>query len=137
MTCTANGTAVAGQYANVGSVTGTPPSGPAVTDVDPSHYFGVNPAIDIEKSTNGEDADTPTGPAIQVGDLVVWTYDVTNTGNVALAIDVTDNQGQAVSCNSRVLRPGVATERTAFDIAELGRSRTSVQSWARRLSAIQ
>ncbi len=120
MTCTANGTAVAGQYANVGSVTGTPPSGPAVTDVDPSHYFGVNPAIDIEKSTNGEDADTPTGPAIQVGDLVVWTYDVTNTGNVALAIDVTDNQGQAVSCNSRVLRPGVATECTAFDIAELG-----------------
>ncbi len=38
-----SGTAQAGQYANVGTVTGTPPSGPAVTASDPSHYFGVAP----------------------------------------------------------------------------------------------
>jgi hypothetical protein len=43
MTCTANGTATAGQYANIGTVTGTPPSGPNVTDDDPSHYFGFVP----------------------------------------------------------------------------------------------
>jgi PKD repeat protein len=41
MTATATGTAVSGQYANVGTVTGTPPNGPDVTASDPSHYLGV------------------------------------------------------------------------------------------------
>jgi hypothetical protein len=35
MTCTATGTAVAGQYANVGTAVGTPPAGPAVQASDP------------------------------------------------------------------------------------------------------
>ena len=37
----ATGIAVLGQYANTGTATGTPPTGPNVTDSDPSHYFGV------------------------------------------------------------------------------------------------
>ena len=41
MTCTANGTAIEGQYANIGTVTGTPPIGPNVSANDPSHYFGA------------------------------------------------------------------------------------------------
>jgi hypothetical protein len=52
----------------------------------------INPAIDIEKATNGEDADVPTGPVLQVGDAVTWTYVVTNTGNVPLSnVVVTDD----------------------------------------------
>ena len=43
------------------------------------------PSIDIEKATNGHDADSPTGPEVTVGDAVSWTYVVTNTGEVALA----------------------------------------------------
>ena len=73
-TCTATGTATAGQYANTGTITGTTQIGlltprQTVTDTDPSHYFGVltTPAIAIKKYTNGEDADTPTGPQIPVG----------------------------------------------------------------------
>ncbi len=93
----ATGTAVPGQYANIGTVVGTPPSGPNVTDSDPSHYIGFypdEPSIKIEKATNGVDADTPTGPAIPVGGAVTWTYEVTNPGNVPLSnIIVTDNQG--------------------------------------------
>ena len=54
MTCTATGTAVAGQYANIGTATGTPPAGQPPSDTDPSHYFGSAPGIDIEKSTNGD-----------------------------------------------------------------------------------
>ena len=50
MLCSANGTAAQGQYENLGSVTGAPPAGPPVTDNDPSHYIGVTPSIDIEKS---------------------------------------------------------------------------------------
>ena len=45
MTCTGTGVAVAGQYANIGSVVGTPVGGGnQVRDDDPSHYFGYIPA---------------------------------------------------------------------------------------------
>ena len=90
----ASGTAVAGQYANIGTATGTPPVGSDVSDTDPSHYFGANPDIHIEKATNGQDADAPTGPIVPVGSLVTWTYTVTNPGNVPLSnITVTDSVG--------------------------------------------
>ncbi|MFW6195121.1 MAG: DUF7507 domain-containing protein, partial [Chloroflexota bacterium] len=65
------------------------------------------PAIDIEKATNGEDADEPTGPEIAVGDPVNWTYVVTNTGDVALTdVSVTDDQGVAVNCPQDTLAVG-------------------------------
>jgi len=44
----------------------------------------IEPGIEIEKATNGQDADSPPGPYIPVGDSVTWTYVVTNTGNVTL-----------------------------------------------------
>ncbi len=48
--------------------------------------------INVEKFTNGEDADSQTGPKIAVGSPVTWTYEVTNTGNVFLnEIRVTDD----------------------------------------------
>ncbi|MCB0187227.1 MAG: hypothetical protein KDE31_23330, partial [Caldilineaceae bacterium] len=48
--------------------------------------------IDIEKATNGQDADAPTGPYIPVGGAVTWTYVVGNTGQVtATNVTVTDN----------------------------------------------
>ena len=43
MTCTGASTAVAGPYANIGTATGTPPQGPAVSDDDPCHYTGTVP----------------------------------------------------------------------------------------------
>ena len=70
MTCTASGVAAAGQYANIGSVTAVDPFGTPVNDTDPSHYFGAAPGIDIEKATNGVDADNPPGPFIPVGNAV-------------------------------------------------------------------
>jgi len=63
-----------------------------VTDNDLSHYFGAAPAVDVEKSTAGVNADAEPGPGIAAGDPVVWTYVVTNTGNTALAdVSVTDS----------------------------------------------
>ncbi len=121
MTCTASGTAVAGQYANIGTVTGTTPAQTTVTDSDPSHYFGSEPSIDIEKATNGEDADTAPGPYIKVGDAVSWTYVVTNTGNVALTdVAVTDDQGVVVSCPQTTLAVGESMTCTASGIAVAG-----------------
>jgi hypothetical protein len=58
----------------------------------------VEPPIHIEKATNGEDADTGTGPTILAGCPVKWTYTVTNTGSTALTdIHVTDDKIAAVS----------------------------------------
>ncbi len=98
MTCTATGTAEAGQYENLGEACADSSAG-EVCDSDPSHYFGADPGIDIEKATNGEDADNPPGPSVAPGSTVTWTYLVTNTGNVALTnVQVSDDQGVTVAC---------------------------------------
>jgi hypothetical protein len=124
--CFANGAAVAGQYANLGTAQGTPQGGgDPVSDTDPSHYFGQEvveePAIALEKHTNGEDADTAPGPVLTVGDPVTWTYLVTNIGNVALTnVTVTDDQGVAVTCPKTTLQPGESMTCTAQGVAEAG-----------------
>lgn len=141
-TCTATGTAVIGQYANEGTVTGNPvdedgepipgPDGqplPPVTDTDPSHYFGNGPAaIDIEKATNGEDADLPTGPRIELNGQVIWTYVVRNIGEFALAnVRVTDNIPGVVPThvsgdtnNDQVLQVSEVWTYEATGVATLG-----------------
>ncbi|MCP3967064.1 MAG: hypothetical protein GY718_12060, partial [Lentisphaerae bacterium] len=130
MTCTGNGTAEAGQYWNLGTASGTSTGsascpGTTVTDDDPSHYWGecpgADPAIDIEKATNGHDADAAPGPTLQIGDPVAWTYEVTNTGDVTLDnVDVTDNQGVAVSCPTTTLAAGASMTCTGNGTAEAG-----------------
>ena len=88
----ATGTAVPGQYANIGTSNGTDPLGTKVTATDPSHYYGSEPDIHVEKLTNGSDADSPKDPNITKDNPVNWTYVVTIVGNVNLtAIDVVDN----------------------------------------------
>ena len=80
-------------YENIGSVVV-----PGDESSDPSHY--CNPqqvGIDIEKATNGADADDPDAtdvPLIQAGAPVAWTYVIRNDGNVTLRADqvqVTDS----------------------------------------------
>jgi hypothetical protein len=110
MTCTGSGKATSGQYKNVGTAVGTPPSGPSVSDDDPSHYYGKYPPpakIKIQKYTNGEDADSAPGPSINVGDPVQWTYVVSNEGGVTLSnVKVTDDRGVSVSCPKTSLQVG-------------------------------
>ncbi len=55
------------------------------TDEDPAYICleTPNPGIDIEKLTNGVDADDEAdAPEIPAGSTVTWTYIVTNTGDV-------------------------------------------------------
>jgi uncharacterized repeat protein (TIGR01451 family) len=121
MTCTASGTAQIGQYSNTATVYGTPPVGEVVSDSDTSHYFGTSPAIDIEKATNGQDADGTPGPEIALGDPVDWTYEVVNRGNVPLTgITVLDDQGAVVDCPHTALGPAEFMICTASGVAELG-----------------
>jgi hypothetical protein len=91
--CSQEGTAVAGQYANTATVTATAGATP-VSDSDSSHYVGTDQGVSLEKSTNGQDADDPPGPSVLVGDPVTWSYRVENTGNVDLtAVTVVDDNG--------------------------------------------
>ena len=70
MTCTAGDAAtVVGLYTNVGTVEAVDPFGTDVSDTDPSHYTGSTAGIDVEKATNGVDADNPPGPFVPVGEL--------------------------------------------------------------------
>jgi hypothetical protein len=83
----ATGNAIEGAYTNTGYVDGYYGT-TLVEDDDTSGYFGTNPCIHIEKTTNGGD-----GLNIPMGDPVTWTYTVTNCGNVELSnITVTDSQ---------------------------------------------
>jgi uncharacterized repeat protein (TIGR01451 family) len=122
MTCDASGTSVAGQYENTGTVTSIDPAGGTPTDSDLSHYFGLTTGIDIEKATNGDDADAATGPYIAVGDPVTWTYVVTNTGNTLVTnVSVVDDQGVTVDCLGQVTLAAFASMTcTATGTATVG-----------------
>ena len=84
--------------------------------------------VDIEKSTNGVDADTPAeGPEIAQGSDVTWIYEVTNTGETHLAnVHVSDDQGVNVvfasgdTDNDNVLDPNETWVFTGSGTADLG-----------------
>ena len=93
--------AVAGLYTNVATVQGTAGKTTYV-DNDPASYFGWVAGLHIVKATNASDPSNPTaleqanaapGQVLAIGTPVVWTYLVSNTGNIALAIGVRDNFG--------------------------------------------
>lgn len=82
------------------------------------------PSLSIEKTTNGVDADSPTGPVIPAGDPVTWEYTVTNNGPVTI-YDITvtddDNDGATISCpngnGSFDLDPGESETCSASSIS--------------------
>jgi uncharacterized repeat protein (TIGR01451 family) len=81
--CSALGIAARGQYANIGYVTASPPTGPNVTNSDPSHYFGVAPDLVITKSDSGASAQPAT--------VLIYTLSYSNAGTqVATGVTLTD-----------------------------------------------
>ena len=89
-------------------------------------FTRLRPGVSIEKATNGEDADDPTGPTIAVGGAVEWTYVVTNTGSLDLTeVVVSDDQGVTPAYASGddgdgVLEPGESWTYTASGVAVAG-----------------
>jgi VCBS repeat-containing protein len=121
MTCTGSGTAIAGQYHNTGTATGTPPVGTVVTGQNAAYYYGLAPRIAIRKMVNGQDANTPPGPSILIGSTVSWTYTVTDTGDVTVTqVSVIDDRGVAVTCPKTVLAAGETMTCTASGTAVAG-----------------
>ncbi|MCG8648475.1 MAG: hypothetical protein MI861_01500, partial [Pirellulales bacterium] len=135
---------MAGQFTNIGDVVGTPindngdPIGDDVVDDDPANYNvqGV-PGIQIEKLTNGVDADTP-GEAVEIaaGQTVTWTYLVTNTGSTTFTLNdlaIVDDHGTPADTSDDIvptfvpgsdqladglLSPGETWEFVADDVAQ-------------------
>ena len=89
------GTAVAGQYENTATALGFDATDTVATEVSASEsdgYYGVQTGIELVKMTNGTDNNAAPGAQVTVGDAITWTYNVTNTGTVALAdVTVTDS----------------------------------------------
>lgn len=111
MTCNANYQATpanftAGVINNTVTVTGTPPTGPAVTDSDSDTIpaAGGNPAIEVEKSH--------TPGAFTAGTEITYTFDVTNTGNVPLTdlVLVDSVLGTIADCDDRDLAVNGTTQ---------------------------
>ncbi len=115
MTCEEKeGVAVLGPYTNTATVSAQAPSGP-VEDSDNSAYTGVEEgglvALDLEKRTNDEDADTPTGPIVlatlDLEEDVEWTYLVTNNSDEpATGISILDTPEGLVDCPRETLEAG-------------------------------
>ena len=90
-------------------------------DSSPSFESHEQPDIDIEKATNGEDADDPTGPIVTVGDPVTWTFEVTNIGDVSLVdVAVTDTLEGDIACPKDTLAPGESMTCIETGIAVIG-----------------
>jgi len=131
VTCSATGFAVAGQYTNIGSATGSPVDGAGVpiafvtapTDDDPANYFGAEPAIVIVKTVNGADANSAPGVSVTAGSMMNFAYRVTNTGNVTLTnVAVVDDRAVVVTCPTTVL--AVNESMTCTGTAEAPQSGT-------------
>ncbi|MDQ1325054.1 MAG: hypothetical protein QG564_178, partial [Campylobacterota bacterium] len=121
MVCEANGTAIAGQYENNATATATSPVDTPVSDSDMSYYFGEAPAIDIEKTTNGEDVSSAPGPIVATGSAVTWQYNVANRGDVNLSdIAVNDDQEGSITCPKNWLAPGESMVCEANGTASTG-----------------
>jgi len=118
MTCTANGTATAGQYSNIGTAAGVVLQA-QVSASDPSHYFGQAAGLlTLVKATNGQDANAPPGPVVAVGDPIAWTYTVTNTSAGSMSdVTVTDDQGVVVTCPQTTLAASESMTCTASGVA--------------------
>ncbi len=95
-------------------------------------YIYTQPAIALEKATNGEDADQAPGPAVPAGDVVTWTYKLTNVGGTPLeAISLLDDREGDItsSCPQTTLDVGESITCLVTGIAQQGRySNTAVVS---------
>ncbi len=123
MVCTGTETATVGLHAHTGTVQAASCAA-ALSARDLAYHTtpaASNPSIRLAKLVNGDDANTAPGPGFPVGTALLWTYVVTNTGDVTLTtVQVTDNRGLAVTCPKTALAPTESMTCTASGTAVSG-----------------
>jgi fimbrial isopeptide formation D2 family protein/uncharacterized repeat protein (TIGR01451 family) len=93
-------------------------AGEEILTIDAGLY---TPALTMKKYTNGQDADTESGPEILINTPVTWTYFITNTGTVSLTnISLSDDRVGVVTCPATALLPSASMKCTALGNATLG-----------------
>ena len=79
MTCTASGTVQVGQYANVGTASGTSPGGTTRTDSDLSHYTSAEPPeCQVEMVTHVSQENAPKETEIKLDQIWAQTFSHTS-----------------------------------------------------------
>ena len=129
------GTAPAGWFENIAKVSGVA-NGINVYDDDPAWIYGAAPDIKLVKAVNAvdpwhptptEDANGTTAPLVAVGSTVVFTYLVSNPGNIGLSIC----RPELAACNTQqgILRDdnGTPNERGRRLLADICRRRRERQ----------
>jgi uncharacterized repeat protein (TIGR01451 family) len=116
----------AGKVVNTANTTGTPPSGPAVTDVSDESANGTGagkddptttpvtqtPSISVIK-TAAPIVDANSSTKIDIGDTIAYSFTIKNTGNVTLStVTLTDAKVTGLSCLANTLAPGATTTCT-------------------------
>ncbi len=110
-----------GQVTNSAVASGTPPTGPAVTDQSGSSAAGDQPTVTAIPSNSRIAVVKQAGAIVDVdgngedaGDSIAYTFAVSNEGNTSLtSVGVTDPKIGAVSCPVATLEPAVSTVCTA------------------------
>ncbi|MCB0906356.1 MAG: hypothetical protein KDB63_04465, partial [Nocardioidaceae bacterium] len=118
MTCTATYTITqadvdAGSVANTATVSGTPPTGAAVTaQASATKTIARTRSITLDKQS-GAITDTDAN-GVDAGDTVAYTFLVTNTGNTTVTgLSISDAKVGSVTCPATTLAPGASTTCTA------------------------
>ena len=104
----------AGHFVNTATATGTPPSGPNLTDNDTSTVtISQLPGIDLLKNGALDSTLVPPNGQANPGDKINYTFTVTNTGNVALTnVTVTDPLVTVTGGPIASLAPGASNSGT-------------------------
>jgi uncharacterized repeat protein (TIGR01451 family) len=133
VTCTLDGIAVAGPYANTGTASAAPiavvdvngeSTTVTATDDDPSHYTGIAPAITVTKLIDGTPvADAASAPVYEIGSTVTVTFVVRNSGTAPITdLVVVDDDLGTISCPATTLAVGEEITCTTTTTATAGTS---------------
>ena len=95
---------------NTATATGTPPTGTPVTSPPAVAAVGIAGEPEITLTKAADVADTNGSGVTDTGDVVSWTFEVTNTGNLTLThATINDPTAGPVNCPGTALPPGATT----------------------------